>query len=110
MIAFPFGSLHGLGFAGALAEVGLPQNAIPLALLFFNVGVEIGQLMFIAVVLAATASARRLMRRLANPRWTVVTPAYLIGGVASFLVVERIAAFWRRDAFRRPINPADAGK
>ena len=58
LIAFAFGLLHGLGFAGALAEVGLPQNAIPLALLFFNVGVEIGQLMFIAAVLAAVAAVR----------------------------------------------------
>jgi len=94
VIAFAFGLLHGLGFAGALAEVGLPQNAIPLALLFFNVGVEIGQLIFIVVVLAVTAIAGRLMRRHADPRWTAVTPAYLIGGVASFWVFERIAAFW----------------
>ncbi len=51
VVAFAFGLLHGLGFAGALSEVGLPQQAIPLALLFFNVGVELGQLTFIAVVL-----------------------------------------------------------
>ncbi|MGZ8263977.1 MAG: HupE/UreJ family protein, partial [Burkholderiales bacterium] len=43
LVAFVFGLLHGLGFAGALAEIGLPQNAIPLALLRFNIGVEIGQ-------------------------------------------------------------------
>ena len=53
LVAFSFGLLHGLGFAGALAEVGLPVNAIPLALLFFNIGVEIGQLLFIAAVIAA---------------------------------------------------------
>jgi hydrogenase/urease accessory protein HupE len=94
VIAFAFGLLHGLGFAGALAEVGLPQNAIPLALLFFNVGVEIGQLIFIVAVLAVAAIARGLMHRHADPRWTVVMPAYLIGGVASFWVFERIAAFW----------------
>ena len=58
LIAFSFGLLHGLGFAGALAEVGLPQNAIPLALLFFNVGVEIGQLLFITAVLGTAALAR----------------------------------------------------
>lgn len=46
MVAFTFGLLHGLGFANALSEVGLPQSAIPVALLFFNVGVEIGQLLF----------------------------------------------------------------
>jgi hydrogenase/urease accessory protein HupE len=94
VIAFAFGLLHGLGFAGALAQVGLPQNDIPLALLFFNVGVEIGQLIFIAVVLALGAIASRLMRRYADPRWTVVMPAYLIGSVASFWVFERIVAFW----------------
>ena len=54
LVAFAFGLLHGLGFAGALAEIGLPANAIPLALLFFNIGVEIGQLLFIAAVFAAT--------------------------------------------------------
>jgi hypothetical protein len=76
VIAFAFGLLHGLGFAGALAEVGLPQNAIPLALLFFNVGVEIGQLVFIAV-----------------PRWWWRIPPYVIGGLANFWVFERVAAF-----------------
>ena len=52
VVAFSFGLLHGFGFAGALAEVGLPQHAIPVALLFFNVGVEIGQLVFVAAVLS----------------------------------------------------------
>ena len=60
IVAFLFGLLHGLGFAGALSEVGLPANAIPFALLFFNVGVEIGQLLFIAAVLAAMAALRRV--------------------------------------------------
>src|SRR4029453_8832671 len=52
VVAFVFGLLHGLGFAGALHEIGLPQHAIPVALLLFNVGVEIGQLLFIAAVAA----------------------------------------------------------
>src|SRR6202790_1956334 len=52
LVAFSFGLLHGFGFAGALAEVGLPQHAIPIALLFFNVGVEIGQLIFVAAALS----------------------------------------------------------
>ena len=94
VIAFAFGLLHGLGFAGALAEIGLPQNAISLALLFFNVGVEIGQLIFVVAVLAAAAIAHRLIRRHTEPRWTKVMLAYLIGSVASFWVFERIAAFW----------------
>ena len=53
VVAFTFGLLHGFGFAGALAEVGLPEKAIPVALLMFNVGVEIGQLLFVAVAIAA---------------------------------------------------------
>jgi hydrogenase/urease accessory protein HupE len=59
IIAFSFGLLHGLGFAGALAEVGLPQNAIPLALLCFNVGVEIGQLLFIVLAIVTGYTAIR---------------------------------------------------
>ena len=55
LVAFAFGLLHGLGFAGALSEVGLPDHAIPVALLFFNLGVELGQLLFIAAVLALFA-------------------------------------------------------
>jgi hypothetical protein len=93
-VAFAFGLLHGLGFAGALAEVGLPHNAIPLALLFFNVGVELGQLAFIAVVLGITAMLRRLWHGISAPRWAIPLQAYLIGGVASFWLIERIAAFW----------------
>jgi hypothetical protein len=94
VVAFAFGLLHGLGFASALAEVGLPQNAIPLALLFFNVGVELGQLLFVAAVLASMALARRLWRDRLDPRWTVVLPSYLIGTIASYWVFERVAAFW----------------
>ena len=93
VIAFSFGLLHGLGFAGALAEVGLPQNAIPLALLFFNVGVEIGQLLFITAVLSTAALVKRLLRGHLHPRWTVVAPAYGIGAIASFWVIQRVAAF-----------------
>jgi hydrogenase/urease accessory protein HupE len=94
LVAFSFGLLHGLGFAGALAEVGLPQNAIPLALLFFNVGVEIGQLLFIAGVLALSALFRRLTAGRFHTQTASIVPAYAIGGIASFWVIERIAAFW----------------
>jgi hydrogenase/urease accessory protein HupE len=94
-VAFVFGLLHGLGFAGALAEVGLPQASIPTALLFFNVGVEIGQLVFISVVLAITAVGHRVWRRsrLRAPGWLWRVPPYAIGGLASFWVVQRVAAF-----------------
>ena len=91
VVAFTFGLLHGFGFAGALSEVGLPQNHIPAALLFFNVGVEIGQLTFIAVVLSCIALVRRIHLRL--PGWAELVPPYAIGSVAMFWVVQRIAAF-----------------
>jgi hydrogenase/urease accessory protein HupE len=95
IVAFCFGLLHGLGFAGALAEVGLPPLSIPMALLFFNVGVEIGQLIFIAVVLGVIAIAHRTARRLKfnAPSWWWRVPPYAIGGIAGFWVVQRVAAF-----------------
>jgi hydrogenase/urease accessory protein HupE len=95
IVAFSFGLLHGLGFAGALAEVGLPPLSIPMALLFFNVGVEIGQLIFIAMVLGALAVTRGIALRLkiGAPSWWWRVPPYAIGGIASFWVVQRVAAF-----------------
>jgi hypothetical protein len=87
LVAFTFGLLHGFGFAGALSEVGLPAHAIPLALLFFNVGVELGQLAFIAVVLAGAWVLRRMA--LAPPAWAPRLAAYVIGSVAAFWVFER---------------------
>jgi hydrogenase/urease accessory protein HupE len=92
LVAFSFGLLHGLGFAGALAEVGLPQQAIPLALLAFNVGVELGQLAFVAAVLALRAIAGRLPVPL--PAWAPWAPPYAIGAVAMGWAIERVAAFW----------------
>jgi hypothetical protein len=91
LVAFVFGLLHGLGFAGVLAEIGLPQHAIPTALLCFNIGVEIGQLLFVGAALALFFILRRwLSGWLAMLRWA---PAYAIGGVASFWLVARVAAF-----------------
>jgi hydrogenase/urease accessory protein HupE len=94
-VAFTFGLLHGFGFAGALAEVGLPQSSIPIALLFFNVGVEIGQLMFVGAVLAVIAGGWRARQRLrwSQPAWAWRLAPYAIGGLASFWLVERIARF-----------------
>jgi hydrogenase/urease accessory protein HupE len=91
VVAFSFGLLHGLGFAGALAEVGLPQKAIPVALLMFNVGVELGQLIFIAFALAAGALIARLP--VARPAWTNYALPYAIGAVAMFWVIERVSGF-----------------
>ena len=95
IVAFTFGLLHGFGFAGALNAVGLPQTAIPVALLFFNVGVEIGQLLFIAAILSIMALGRWLIRRTAIPKpaWAWRVAPYSIGGVAAFWMIQRIAAF-----------------
>jgi hypothetical protein len=79
LVAFAFGLLHGLGFAGALAEVGLPQTSIPTALLCFN--------------LVAAARARAQRAGLHAPVWAWKLPPYLIGSVASFWLIERIAAW-----------------
>jgi hydrogenase/urease accessory protein HupE len=101
LVAFIFGLLHGFGFAGALAEVGLPQHAITVALLFFNLGVEIGQLIFVAAVLAAGGLFRAAMAYRFDPaliQRTVnrldVAAAYAIGTVAAFWLIERTSAFF----------------
>ncbi|MET0807383.1 MAG: HupE/UreJ family protein [Pseudoxanthomonas sp.] len=91
IVAFLFGLLHGLGFAGALGEAGLPANAIPLALLFFNAGVEIGQLLFIAAVLAFMAMTRRMHWKPGEWSWRI--PSYAIGTAASFWTIQRLATF-----------------
>lgn len=92
LVAFIFGLLHGFGFAGALAEVGLPQQAIPLALVFFNVGVEIGQLAFVASVLFLGWVLHKLnQQRLLG--WAETTVIYTIGGLSSFWLFERIGTF-----------------
>jgi hydrogenase/urease accessory protein HupE len=95
VVSFTFGLMHGFGFAGALAEVGLPQSSIPMALLFFNVGVEIGQLLFVGAVLTVIAVGRRVAQRLrlSQPAWVWRIAPYAIGAVASFWLVERVAAF-----------------
>jgi hydrogenase/urease accessory protein HupE len=94
IVAFAFGLLHGLGFAGALAEVGLPENSIPMALLFFNIGVELGQIAFIIAVLAVYKFLVKVAEEKINLDRLAPIPVYLIGGVASYWVFERIAGFW----------------
>ena len=92
IIAFIFGLLHGFGFAGALAEIGLPQQAITLALIFFNIGVELGQLMFVATIVLIVVMLQRLTYpALLNKLQTVVV--YMIGGVSSFWLIERTLSF-----------------
>ncbi len=91
LVAFSFGLLHGLGFAGALAQVGLPPHEIPLALLMFNVGVELGQVLFVVVVLALVFVLKRV--RVNWPVWGRQIPAYGIGAVAAFWLIERVSGF-----------------
>ncbi len=92
LVAFLFGLLHGFGFAGALSEIGLPQQAIPLALVFFNVGVEAGQLIFVATVIFLNLLIYRLTERSILDR-TRKLAAYFIGSLASFWLIERIVSF-----------------
>jgi hydrogenase/urease accessory protein HupE len=93
VVAFVFGLLHGFGFAGALAELGLPREAIPLALFAFNVGVELGQLMFIVVVMGLIALARRVSIPVPLQRVALPVVVYVIGGLASFWFFERLTQF-----------------
>lgn len=92
-VAFAFGLLHGFGFAGALAEVGLPQGDVPLALLLFNLGVEVGQLIFVAGVLLLLALARRAR----DLTWPLPFPLPVAGPLlrgVPVLAVGSLAAFW----------------
>lgn len=102
IVAFVFGLLHGLGFAGALREIGLPHDAIPLALAFFNVGVEAGQLLFVAAVFLLFWLITRLMANRgatgespASPGKAIALPAsYMIGTLAAFWLIQRTYGFF----------------
>jgi hydrogenase/urease accessory protein HupE len=89
MVAFSFGLIHGLGFAGGLNDAGLPLAHIPTALLFFSLGVESGHFLFIGVVLSSIALMARI--RIPFPRWTELVPPYAIGAIAMFWVIQRTA-------------------
>jgi hydrogenase/urease accessory protein HupE len=93
VVAFTFGLLHGFGFAGALSEIGLPRGDIPLALFAFNAGVEIGQLAFIAAVLAIGAALERAPLPAAVLRRGPALATFAIGTLAAFWFVERVSAF-----------------
>ena len=92
VVAFIFGLLHGFGFAGALANVGLPQHDIPLTLFLFNVGVETGQLIFIFVVMLLIWIIKKLFRNL--PTWSRWIPPYAIGCMAAFWFFQRLAVIY----------------
>ena len=94
LIAFLFGLLHGMAFAGVLADIGLPPGAAPQALLLFNVGVEVGQMLFIVTVLMALMAWRMLSVRLVwvPPVWIARVPSYGIGGLSAYWLIERTLA------------------
>jgi hypothetical protein len=89
VVAFAFGLLHGFGFASGLAAMGLPKAEIPLALLLFNVGVEVGQLAFVFLMLAMAWSFRQLEIRWA--RWAAALPGYAVGTLGAFWTIQRTA-------------------
>jgi len=89
VVAFVFGLLHGFGFASGLTAMGLPTGEIPLALLFFNVGVEIGQVMFVLLVLALVRSFSSLEIRW--PKWAQMIPGYAVGTLGAFWFIQRAA-------------------
>ncbi len=91
LIAFIFGLFHGLGFAGALSEIGVPQHEVPLALFMFNVGVETGQILFILFVLSLFWLLQRLPVSAPQGAWRLVP--YGIGGIAAFWTIERVVGF-----------------
>ena len=92
VVSLSFGLLHGLGFAGALSEIGLPEQAIPTALALFNVGVEAGQLAFVMVVLGIMRVARHV--KLPRLVWVRQLVIYSLGSLASFWLIERVLGFW----------------
>ena len=87
VVAFSFGLLHGFGFASGLVDLGLARSEIPWALLCFNVGVEIGQLLFVALILALARSFCTL--EIAWPRWAQALPVYTIGSLGAYWTIQR---------------------
>jgi hypothetical protein len=88
-VAFVFGLLHGFGFASGLTTIGLSRVEIPVALLLFNVGVEIGQLFFVVIIVLLERSFRILDIRW--PRWVEALPAYTVGSLGAFWTIQRVA-------------------
>ncbi len=88
VVAFAFGLLHGFGFASGLTATGLSRGEIPLALLLFNVGVEVGQLAFVCLVLLLERSFRQL--DIHWPGWVAYAPGYLVGSLGAFWTIQRV--------------------
>jgi len=100
-VAASFGLLHGFGFAAVLGETGLPQTEIPAALLFFNLGVELGQILFVVAVISAYQAIRVTARLLFDCEISLdrlrnleMPAAYAVGILASFWMIQRISTFW----------------
>ena len=89
VVAFAFGLLHGIGFASGLSLTGVPRPEIPSALLFFNLGVEAGQLAFVLTALLAVKAIRTL--ELDRPRWVARIPGYAVGSLGAFWTIQRVA-------------------
>jgi hypothetical protein len=87
VVAFAFGLLHGFGFASGLTTMGLPQAEIPMALLLFNIGVEIGQLSFVGLILALERAFRVLEIRW--PRVVEALPGYAVGSLGAYWTIQR---------------------
>ncbi len=87
VVAFLFGLLHGFGFASGLSTTGMPKAELPLALLFFNVGVELGQLVFVFTALALVRSFKVLEVRW--PRWAEALPGYTVGSLGAYWTIQR---------------------
>lgn len=91
LVAFIFGLLHGFGFAGALQEIGFPQQDVPLALFTFNVGVELGQILFVALVYLLLFLLKKM--KIVFAKWTYKVPPYVMGSVAAFWLIQRVLGF-----------------
>ena len=92
VVAFGFGLLHGFGFATGLTAMGLPSSEIPLALMLFNLGVELGQLAFVALALLLVRAFRVLQIRW--PQWVEALPAYVVGSLGAFWTIQRLAVLF----------------
>jgi hypothetical protein len=89
VVAFAFGLLHGFGFASGLTSMGLPKAEIPLALLLFNIGVELGQIAFVVLVVLLERAFRVLAIRW--PRWVEALPGYAVGSLGAYWTIQRVA-------------------
>lgn len=93
VVAFAFGLLHGFGFASGLSNIGLPNTEIPTALLLFNVGVEVGQLLFVLAIVMFERFTRNILN-IRWPRWVTALPAYTVGSLGAFWAIQRVAVMF----------------